>query len=90
MRSAGDRGFDQVDGGPCPQPGAERHSGTFGQERSFRDELAEAAALLCGSLPAIAVTKRAARKLPDRVHAVAYLVFLGVVLVAMIMTALLG
>ncbi|KAA5830555.1 sulfite exporter TauE/SafE family protein [Saccharopolyspora hirsuta] len=46
------------------------------------------AALLCGSLPTIAVTKRVVGKIPDRVHAIAYLALLVLVLVAMVVTAL--
>lgn len=46
-----------------------------------------AVALLCGSLPTIAVVKRLVGKVPDRVHAIAYLVLLVVVLIAMIVTA---
>ncbi|MDA3642885.1 sulfite exporter TauE/SafE family protein [Saccharopolyspora indica] len=46
-----------------------------------------AAALLCGSLPTIAVVKRLVGKIPDRVHAIAYLVLLLIVLIAMVVTA---
>ncbi|RKT88650.1 hypothetical protein SAMN05421805_1011691 [Saccharopolyspora antimicrobica] len=46
-----------------------------------------AAALLCGSLPTIAVVKRLVGKIPDRVHAIAYLVLLVIVLIAMVVTA---
>lgn len=49
--------------------------------------LVVAAALLCGSLPAIAVVKRLVGKIPDRVHAIAYLALLVIVLIAMIVTA---
>ena len=50
--------------------------------------LTATAALLAGSVPAIAVTKRvlAGRKIPDRVHAVAYLILLGIILAAMVAT----
>jgi uncharacterized protein len=50
--------------------------------------LTATAALLAGSVPTIAVAKRvlAGRKIPDRVHAVAYLVLLGIILVAMVAT----
>jgi uncharacterized protein len=46
------------------------------------------AALLAGSVPTIALTKRvlAGCKIPDRVHAVAYVVLLGIILIAMIAT----
>ncbi|PKW15896.1 sulfite exporter TauE/SafE family protein [Saccharopolyspora spinosa] len=47
-----------------------------------------AAALLCGSLPTIALTKRVVGKIPDHIHAIAYLVLLVIVLIAMIATAL--
>jgi uncharacterized membrane protein YfcA len=47
-----------------------------------------AAALLCGSLPTIALTKRVVGKIPDRIHAIAYLVLLVVVLIAMVAAAL--
>ncbi|MBS9533056.1 sulfite exporter TauE/SafE family protein [Mycobacterium sp. M1] len=47
--------------------------------------LLAASALLGGSLPTIALTRRVASgRIPDRVHAIAYLVLLGVVLIAMI------
>ncbi|MEU7140918.1 sulfite exporter TauE/SafE family protein [Nocardia sp. NPDC046473] len=46
-----------------------------------------AAALLCGALPTIAVIKRALVKVPDRLHAIAYPVFLTVVLITMTATA---
>ncbi len=49
-------------------------------------DLLAAAALLCGSLPAIAVTKRVTGRIPDRVHAGAYLVLLVVVLISMVIT----
>jgi uncharacterized membrane protein YfcA len=50
--------------------------------------LTATAALLAGSVPTIGLAKRvlAGRKIPDRVHAVAYLVLLGIILVAMIAT----
>ncbi|MGI5460248.1 sulfite exporter TauE/SafE family protein [Streptomyces sp. CA-249302] len=47
-------------------------------------DLTAAAALLLGSLPTIAVTRRITGRVPDRVHSVAYLVLLLVVLVAML------
>ncbi|MGW3471559.1 sulfite exporter TauE/SafE family protein [Saccharopolyspora sp. NPDC000995] len=47
-----------------------------------------AVALLCGSLPTIALAKRVVGKIPDRIHAIAYLVLLLIVLIAMIATAL--
>ncbi|MER7080317.1 hypothetical protein SAMN02982929_01809 [Saccharopolyspora kobensis] len=46
-----------------------------------------AVALLCGSMPTIAVVKRLVGKIPDRVHAIAYLVLLVIVLIAMVVTA---
>jgi uncharacterized protein len=52
--------------------------------------LGATAALLAGSLPTIALTRRilVGRQIPDRVHAVAYLILLGIILVAMIGTVL--
>jgi uncharacterized membrane protein YfcA len=52
--------------------------------------LGAAAALLAGSLPTIALTKRilAGRQISDRVHAVAYLILLGIILITMIATML--
>ena len=50
--------------------------------------LTAAAALLAGSLPSIALVRRilVGRQIPDRVHAVAYVILLGIILVAMIAT----
>jgi uncharacterized membrane protein YfcA len=50
--------------------------------------LTATAALLAGSVPTIALAKGvlAGWKIPDRVHAVAYLVLLGIILIAMIAT----
>jgi uncharacterized membrane protein YfcA len=50
--------------------------------------LTATAALLAGSVPTIALAKRvlAGWKIPDRVHAVAYLFVLGIILIAMIAT----
>jgi uncharacterized membrane protein YfcA len=50
--------------------------------------LVAAAVLLGGSLPAIALTRRALseKAIPDRVHAIMYLVLLGIVLAAMTVT----
>ena len=49
--------------------------------------LIAAAALLGGSLPTIAVAKRfLVGRIPDRAHAIAYLVLLAVILIAMIVT----
>lgn len=47
-----------------------------------------AVVLLIGSLPTIALTRRilAGTTIPDRVHAIAYVILLGVVLVAMVLT----
>ena len=48
--------------------------------------LTAAAALLAGSVPTIALTKRvlAGSRIPDQVHAVVYLILLGIILLAMI------
>ncbi|BAX92790.1 sulfite exporter TauE/SafE family protein [Mycobacterium shigaense] len=64
-------------------PPAAAHAGQLGYVG-----LTAAAALLAGSVPAITLTKRilAGRKIPDRVHAAAYLILLGVILVAMVAT----
>ncbi len=50
--------------------------------------VAAASALLAGSVPTIALARRAlvGRQIPDRVHAIAYLILLGIILVAMIAT----
>jgi uncharacterized protein len=50
--------------------------------------LTAAAALLAGSLPTIALVKRVlvGRQIPDRVHAVAYVILLVIILIAMIWT----
>lgn len=50
--------------------------------------LTATAVLLAGSVPTIALTKRvlAGWKIPDRVHAVAYLILLGIILLAMMAT----
>ncbi|MFE2579604.1 sulfite exporter TauE/SafE family protein [Streptomyces sp. NPDC059378] len=47
-------------------------------------DLPSAAALLLGSLPAIAVARRVTGRVPDRVHSVAYVALLVVVLVVMV------
>jgi uncharacterized membrane protein YfcA len=47
-------------------------------------DLAAGAALLLGSLPAIALTRRVTGRVPDRVHSLAYVTLLVVVLVAMV------
>lgn len=52
-----------------------------------RIDLAAAAALLCGSLPTITLTRRLVGRLPDRVHAIAYLVLLAGVAAAMAVAA---
>ncbi|MFF5565331.1 sulfite exporter TauE/SafE family protein [Streptomyces sp. NPDC012623] len=49
-------------------------------------DLAACAALLGGSLPTIALVKRVAGRVPDRVHSVAYVVLLVLVLLAMLLT----
>jgi uncharacterized protein len=50
--------------------------------------LAAAAALVAGSVPTIAFAKRvlAGRKIPDGVHAAAYVILLGIIVIAMIAT----
>jgi uncharacterized membrane protein YfcA len=50
--------------------------------------LAATAALVGGSVPTIALAKRAlaGRRIPDRAHAVAYLILLGIILLAMVAT----
>jgi uncharacterized membrane protein YfcA len=47
-------------------------------------DLTAGAALLLGSLPAIALTRRVTGRVPDRVHSLAYVALLVVVLVAMV------
>lgn len=47
-------------------------------------DLVAAGALLCGSLPTIAVTRRVVGRIPDRAHAIAYLALLGAALVAVV------
>ncbi|WP_067693038.1 sulfite exporter TauE/SafE family protein [Nocardia jejuensis] len=49
-------------------------------------DLIAAAALLAGALPTIALTRRLAARIPDRAHAIGYLGFLTVVLIAMVVT----
>lgn len=49
-------------------------------------DLAAAAALLCGSIPTIAIVRRIVGRIPDRIHAVAYVGLLGITLVAMLVT----
>ncbi|WP_410664309.1 sulfite exporter TauE/SafE family protein [Amycolatopsis sp. lyj-84] len=49
-------------------------------------DLVAAGALLCGSLPAIAVTRRVVGRIPDRAHAIAYLALLGAALVAIVVS----
>lgn len=62
---------------------ADAHAGQIGHI-----SLAAAAVLVGGSVPTIAGARRvlAGRQIPDRVHAVAYLILLGIILVAMIAT----
>lgn len=50
-------------------------------------DLTAAVALLAGALPTIALVKRSVVRVPDRVHAIAYPVFLTGVLIAMAATA---
>ncbi len=47
-------------------------------------DLTAAGALLCGSLPSIAVTRRVVGRIPDRAHAIAYLALLAAALIAII------
>lgn len=47
-------------------------------------DLVAAGALLCGSLPTIAVTRRVVGRIPDRVHAIAYLALLAAALIAVV------
>ncbi|AGM08474.1 hypothetical protein AORI_5891 [Amycolatopsis keratiniphila] len=47
-------------------------------------DLVAAGALLCGSLPAIAVTRRVVGRIPDRAHAIAYLALLVAALIAIV------
>ncbi|WP_410661198.1 sulfite exporter TauE/SafE family protein [Amycolatopsis sp. lyj-112] len=47
-------------------------------------DLIAAGALLCGSLPTIAVTRRVVGRIPDRAHAIAYLALLGAALIAIV------
>ncbi|WP_245633665.1 sulfite exporter TauE/SafE family protein [Amycolatopsis jejuensis] len=47
-------------------------------------DLGAAAALLAGSLPTIAIVRRFADRMPDRVHAIAYLALLAAALVAVV------
>ncbi|OPC77278.1 permease [Embleya scabrispora] len=51
-------------------------------------DLISSAALLSGSLPTIALVKRIGRRVPDRVHSIAYIALLVVVLLAMITTGM--
>jgi uncharacterized protein len=63
--------------------GAPSHPGQIGYV-----SLAATAALVGGSVPTIALAKRvlAGRRIPERVHAVAYLILLGIILIAMVAT----
>ncbi|RSM63741.1 permease [Amycolatopsis sp. WAC 01376] len=47
-------------------------------------DLVAAGALLCGSLPTIAVTRRVVGRIPDRAHAIAYLALLAAALIAIV------
>ncbi|WP_191258469.1 sulfite exporter TauE/SafE family protein [Amycolatopsis oliviviridis] len=47
-------------------------------------DLVAAGALLCGSLPTIAVTRRVVGRIPDRAHAIAYLALLAAALIAVV------
>ncbi len=47
-------------------------------------DLVAAGALLCGSLPTIAVTRRVVGRIPDRAHAIAYLGLLVAALIAIV------
>ncbi|OHV05899.1 sulfite exporter TauE/SafE family protein [Mycobacterium talmoniae] len=66
-----------VTGPAVPQPGQLGHV-----------DLTAATALLGGSLPTIALAPRVIGSIPDRVHAIAYLILLTVVLVVMTVLAL--
>ncbi|NYI92052.1 hypothetical protein HNR02_005427 [Amycolatopsis endophytica] len=61
-------------------------AGTGSAGRAGYVDLIAAAALLCGSIPAIALTRRLTARIPDRVHAIAYLAMLAGVTIAMIVT----
>ncbi|MFD4252944.1 sulfite exporter TauE/SafE family protein [Amycolatopsis thermoflava] len=50
-------------------------------------DVAAAGLLLAGSLPAIAITRRVTGRIPDRVHAIAYVALLVAVTIAVIVTA---
>ncbi|WP_345653508.1 TSUP family transporter [Streptomyces siamensis] len=58
-------------------------TGPAGTGRIGYVDLTAGAALLLGSLPAIALARRVAGRVPDRVHSAAYVVLLVVVLVVM-------
>ncbi|MEV6912466.1 sulfite exporter TauE/SafE family protein [Amycolatopsis sp. NPDC051071] len=58
--------------------------GTPGAAHLGYIDLVAAGALLCGSLPAIAVTRRVVGRIPDRAHAIAYLALLGAALIAIV------
>ncbi|OON71398.1 sulfite exporter TauE/SafE family protein [Streptomyces tsukubensis] len=61
--------------------GAPAHSGRVGYV-----DLVSGIALLAGSLPTIAVVKRVTGRIPDRVHSIAYIALLVLVLLAMVLT----
>ncbi|MEU0936999.1 MULTISPECIES: sulfite exporter TauE/SafE family protein [unclassified Embleya] len=63
--------------------GSSAHAGRVGYV-----DLISAAALLGGSLPTIAVVKRIGRRVPDRVHSVAYIALLVLVLFMMVLTGM--
>lgn len=66
------------------------HSGQFGGQfggQIGHVDVPAAAALLCGSLPTIAVVRRFVGRIANRIHAIAYLVLLAVVMVAMSLAA---
>ncbi|MEW2292974.1 sulfite exporter TauE/SafE family protein [Streptomyces sp. NPDC006743] len=62
-------------------PAAQAHTGRLGYV-----DLGAGAALLCGSLPAIAVVKRLGGRVPDRLHSAAYVALLVPVLIVMLVT----
>ncbi|WP_037303665.1 sulfite exporter TauE/SafE family protein [Amycolatopsis orientalis] len=57
---------------------------TFGATHLGYVDLVAAGALLCGSLPTIAVARRVVGRVPDRAHAIAYLGLLAAALIAIV------
>ncbi|MFI9627264.1 sulfite exporter TauE/SafE family protein [Streptomyces sp. NPDC052042] len=62
-------------------PAAQVHGGRVGYV-----DLVACAALLCGSLPAIALVRRVGGRVPDRLHSAAYVALLVLVLIVMLAT----